>query len=422
MPETAGLAGPRLETRWKSIAVRITGYDGGAGARLLAITKSNRQYLIPAGLVSLLEKLDGTRTLEEIAAEFIAPEGVRFSAEDLATLIEQDLQPKGLVENVGGAVQDRQPATRLRRADFIFRFRLLSAQQVAPATDRLKYLFNKRVAQLTMVLIALAHVLVYSQAPARVRATGVGDLLLTYGIVLATVLFHELGHASACRRFACEHNEIGACLYLVFPALYCDLSPAWRLERRQRAVIDVGGIYFQQILFVPLSVWAVFGGSHVVTNVVYSIDAMSLISLNPFLKCDGYWLIADISGIANLHARALKLIGSVAAGLARRARRFDAFRDLKLSQRLALSAYSFCFFGGMLVGFPYLFWRLPQGLMRVVAASRTVLDSVSRGDDESIIFLHVRTLLVSALVIPIMIRMGQLIRSGVLAAWRKYAA
>ena len=48
-------------------------------------------------------------------------------------------------------------------------------------------------------------------------------------------------------------GNIGFALYFIYPAFYTDVTKVWRLPRLKRAVVDLGGIYFQAILFVVLT-------------------------------------------------------------------------------------------------------------------------------------------------------------------------
>ena len=49
-------------------------------------------------------------------------------------------------------------------------------------------------------------------------------------VVVATA-FHEFGHASACRYGGARPGVMGVGLYLVWPAFYCDVTDAYRLDR-----------------------------------------------------------------------------------------------------------------------------------------------------------------------------------------------
>ena len=68
--------------------------------------------------------------------------------------------------------------------------------------------------------------------------------LLIYGLLIASAVIHELGHAAACRYGGAEPGEIGVGIYIVFPAFYTDVTDSYRLGRGGRVRTDLGGLYF----------------------------------------------------------------------------------------------------------------------------------------------------------------------------------
>jgi putative peptide zinc metalloprotease protein len=123
------------------------------------------------------------------------------------------------------------------------------------------------------------------------------QIVLIAGIGL---LFHELGHAAAAFKFGCRKVEIGVGWYICFLVFYAELSETWALNRKQRVIVDCGGMYFQ-IIFTMLLIYclsithaAIFYYSIILLNISF------LWNLNPFFRMDGYWITSDLLGIANL--------------------------------------------------------------------------------------------------------------------------
>jgi putative peptide zinc metalloprotease protein len=129
------------------------------------------------------------------------------------------------------------------------------------------------------------------------------EVLYLFLAVAAIGLIHELGHATACARYGAPHGGVGFGLYLVFPAFYADVTKAWRLPPRQRAVVDLGGLYFQCLLLIPLGLIALATRDALLLHVFWVVNFMMLFTLNPVFKMDGYWLLSDLSGLRNLHKR-----------------------------------------------------------------------------------------------------------------------
>jgi putative peptide zinc metalloprotease protein len=196
-------------------------------------------------------------------------------------------------------------------------------------------------------------------APAELAPADLGALIV---LVLASMLIHELGHATACTRFGCPHGEVGWGVYLYLPMLYTDVTRAWRLSPQQRSVVDLGGLYFQAIIIPPVAFWAWYSGSHIAQGVVWINVYMMLHALNPMFKMDGYWLLTDLSGLTNLHRRAG---AALKAGLSRLVGRpVEARDDTGRVRTAVLNAYTVM----CLVYFAFVIYMLSTNAPRVLAA------------------------------------------------------
>ena len=131
---------------------------------------------------------------------------------------------------------------------------------------------------------------------------------IALGIGLAKIL-HELGHALACRYLKCECPAIGVMLLFGIPCLYADVSDAWMLKRRShRMLVSAAGMYVEcWIAILATMVWMASNAGPVhdlaVTLMVVCSASTILINGNPLLRYDGYYLLSDATGIANLASR-----------------------------------------------------------------------------------------------------------------------
>jgi hypothetical protein len=133
-----------------------------------------------------------------------------------------------------------------------------------------------------------------------VLVLGPAEYLASLMIVVAVVLIHEFGHAAAQIRMGLDPGPIGIQLYSYLPALYADVSESWKLRPIKRVVVDGGGIYFQCI--AASLVYLLYRQTHYAPLLTATLtsDSLVLISINPFLKFDGYWLLADLLAVPNL--------------------------------------------------------------------------------------------------------------------------
>jgi putative peptide zinc metalloprotease protein len=197
-----------------------------------------------------------------------------------------------------------------RRRRYLFRVRVLPESMVACLARQLHGLFSRwgMLAYATLICAAVIAQLI-SDGPGQLsRFNPGGKMADVYLIYLLALAAHELGHAVACSRYGVKPGGIGFAVYLVFPALYCDVTRAWLLPRRQRVVVDVSGIVFE---IGAGAVLATIGGA--LHQPVFTLASFLILSnlvwaLNPFGRFDMYWTLADALGIVDLRAETWRVL------------------------------------------------------------------------------------------------------------------
>lgn len=138
--------------------------------------------------------------------------------------------------------------------------------------------------------------------------------IVTTALMLSlSKLVHELGHAFAASHLGCRVPTMGIALMMGFPVLWTDVTDAWRLPRRQdRLIIDAAGMFAELALAALATLlWTVLpdgtmrSGVYVLASSTWLITLA--INLNPFMRFDGYYLLADLLDIANLQDRSFAL-------------------------------------------------------------------------------------------------------------------
>lgn len=197
---------------------------------------------------------------------------------------------------------------------FFLRRRLLRQAAVEWLARRFRGLFHPLVAA-SLIAITFVTLAATVEVPHSSSSSEIG---FGYLWMIGSLIAHELGHASATSYFGCRPGPIGFTFYVIYPALYSDVTSAWTLRRHQRVVVDAGGIYFQlafTALFMLLGVVFGLGG----TQVGFLMVAFSVVmTLHPFLKFDGYWMISDALGVANLAKQRSRLLALLWARIRRR--------------------------------------------------------------------------------------------------------
>jgi putative peptide zinc metalloprotease protein len=139
-------------------------------------------------------------------------------------------------------------------------------------------------------------------------AEGAMAVLLTFAGVK---IVHEFAHAYTAVRYGVRVPHMGVAVMVMYPVLYTETSGGWSLpSRRQRFHIAIAGIAAELCLAaVALAVWhgAAVGSmaqSIAFLVVVVSLAGSLLINLNPLMRFDGYYMMADATGFDNLQIRA----------------------------------------------------------------------------------------------------------------------
>ena len=128
--------------------------------------------------------------------------------------------------------------------------------------------------------------------------------------------WHEFGHAAACKALGGRCTEVGLMLVaFIFPFPYCDASSAWRFPSVQsRVIVSAAGMLFETFVAALAAIlWShlapeAAGLRSLLFNVMLISGVTTIIfNANPLLRYDGYYMLSDLTGIANLAQRAMEL-------------------------------------------------------------------------------------------------------------------
>lgn len=292
--------------------------ETGFKERQWLVRRDGRFIQLTELLYRVAQQATGSHTHEEMAEGVTGSTQWLVSAENVRQIVESKLLPLGLVapaagsEPSGARIVERRAASPLAVNG---RMKMLGPDAIEPITKVLQVLFAPFVLVPALLAIALAHGWLY-------LAHGVGgavrEVLYAPGLtlaVLAILLFagvvHEFGHASALRYGGGKARGMGAGFYLVYPALYTDTTEAYRLGRWAKVRTDLGGFYFHLLFALGLV------GLYLGTGWEFLIFAVLLINLDilyqclPFVRFDGHWALADLTGIPDFFSQMGAFLKSV---------------------------------------------------------------------------------------------------------------
>ena len=301
--------------------LQLQPFDSAQGAQLMLITAPDgRQWQMSLRAVDILICLRDTDSLDSAALALSATWHRIIDPATLGGLIEKSLVPSGL------ALLGDSPLVRSERAwggslsYMSLRLRFLSADVVGRLASPFEGLFSPTVFwPVFMVVVALYPWLIMAEH----LASGVGiwdDFRITPGVflwVFGSQLVHELGHAAAARRLGVRHGGMGFGVYIVYPVFFMELDDAWRISREERAIVDAAGVFFHLCFGVLFLLLALLIPSlrGLGFSVGVAMAVFSLYNLNPAFRTDGYWLVSDLLGVANLRRRSQDSLRHFAASL-----------------------------------------------------------------------------------------------------------
>jgi outer membrane lipoprotein-sorting protein len=287
--------------------VELLGQMSGSGfERQPWLVQRDSQFIQLTELLYLvLERVDGERTADEIAQSITDSTQWIVTGEQVRHVLQTKLLPLGLVIAPGTAAVPR-PKERSPLAVYM-RVQMLGPKWLDPITRVLRHLFHPVVLVPMLVLAAIAHWWLYRVHGLTGSLDAVlaspGGLPLLLAIVVAAGCFHEFGHAAALTYSGGKVRGMGVGLYLMYPAFYTDVTDAYRLGRWGRVRTDLGGIYFHAIACVVLIGAAMFLRQELLLPAVALINIEMMRQFIPFVRLDGYWLLADLTGVPDFFSQ-----------------------------------------------------------------------------------------------------------------------
>ncbi|MEA2933286.1 MAG: putative peptide zinc metalloprotease protein [Actinomycetota bacterium] len=264
-------------------------------------------------LYLVAEHADGERDYDAIASLVSEQFDKTVSADNVRTLVDDKLRPLGLLAAADGSsppVTKPDPLLALR-----FRKAVIPESASTKVASLFKPLFFPPVVLGALVGLVLFDVWLFLHHGV---AQGFHEalyhpslLVLVLAFVIVGAGWHEFGHAAGCAYGGACPGAMGCGIYLVYPAFYTDVTDSYRLNRRGRLRTDLAGVYFNA-LFI-LAVAGLYAVTHfealLLVIVVQHIEVAH--QLLPFLRLDGYYIVADLTGVPDMFSRIRPILVSM---------------------------------------------------------------------------------------------------------------
>jgi putative peptide zinc metalloprotease protein len=265
-------------------------------------------------LYAVAAQADGTRTADDIASAVGSDIGRGVSAGNVETLIDAKLRPLGVLAEPDGSSPEARKADPFLALNF--RAGIIPEWLSNALAAVFQWLFFGPLVVAVLVAWIAADVWLFTgHGVAQSVRQGLyhpGLFLPLFGAVVLSAAFHEIGHAAGCRYSGGQPGKMGCGLYLAWPAFYTDVTDAYRLGRRGRLRTDLGGVYFNVVVILAtFGVYALTGNEAVLLLVI--VQHFEIVhQLLPVVRLDGYYIVADLTGVPDLFARIRPILSSLA--------------------------------------------------------------------------------------------------------------
>jgi putative peptide zinc metalloprotease protein len=356
-------------TRWvRAPGVELLGEYQGSGWTdpHYLVRRGDGQFAkLTALLYRLLEESSTPRTTAELHSAVAAGEEVAVA--DVEQMLRDQLSPAGMVAEAD-ALQPVPAPTADPILALGLRGTIMPARVVRALARPFSHFFHVPVIVLVGLTLLTTDVWLLMTADVTAGLDRlIADPLLALPLVLIGLvlpMLHELGHAAGCHYGGGRPGRIGFGVFIVWPAMFTDVTDAYRLSRGARIRTDLGGLYFSVLGILLVTAAYATTGFEVLVLMLITLHMQALQQLIPFIRTDGYYLLGDVSGVPNPFSSILPVLRSAVPS-----RPVDpSIAGMRPRTRRIITSWVLLVVPFLTLGLAITLWLLPQALPRWVSS------------------------------------------------------
>lgn len=260
-------------------------------------TYFDHRVKISSDLKNFITLIDGTQNLKSLVENYNTLYNIGLTTDFAYEFLYNKLARFGIIES---EIIEVKP--NLKPSYIKLSFIVINERIVSKLTKYLKFLLLPNVMKSILItatfILAGCFYLFYDEILHTTIAKS--EWLLLFSLSFIGVTFHEFGHASATHYFRAKHGGIGGGFYLFIPVYFADVTDIWKLQKHQRIIVNLAGMYFELVYVVFLVLVSLLFQNNLIL-ILACIYSMSILhSLNPFARSDGYWVLSDVIEKPNL--------------------------------------------------------------------------------------------------------------------------
>ncbi len=292
------------------------------------IPSSNLMYKLSPQNWKLAQLFDGQRSYEEITELYSQQNGIQYDVQEVrefgADLEAADFwhktpQEKNILLMQQTAEERRKKMQqRSRWADLsVVTFPAFNPDRVLTNLyNHTRFIATTWFTALTLLLFAVTVGITVTHWSEIGRDTAEfynfanktwGDIFVLYLLLLPVVLVHEFAHAYVSKHFGGRVTAMGFALIYLAPAVYTDTTEAEAMSSRyERIMVTIAGVWSElMICAIATIIWWGTPPDTLIHNGAYFMMMITgfvsiLVNWNPLIKLDGYHMLCDLIGIADL--------------------------------------------------------------------------------------------------------------------------
>jgi putative peptide zinc metalloprotease protein len=303
---------------------------GGEKTYVIKIPATDTYLRFDAFEMEVLRRLDGTRTLAQVAEEVnrVDPEANldEGAVADFLDTLDPSLWERSVGEKNLAILEKirEERAERVKGSNILYIY--FSAWNPDKTLERLhpylKWLFTPGFVTFSILLFISTFVIIALDWP-RIRQDTIEfynfsnktayDLWIFWVLLLVVSGVHEFGHGLSCKHFGGEVPQMGLMLIYFTPAFYTDCTDMHMFDRTSKRLWTIfNGIWVEMVMCgIATLVWFFSPPGSFIGDISYKTLLLTGVSgiffnLNPLMKFDGYYALAQYLEIDNLREEAFE--------------------------------------------------------------------------------------------------------------------
>ena len=140
----------------------------------------------------------------------------------------------------------------------------------------------------------------------RVNSFGAADFAWIALTWVVLKLIHEIAHSIVCKQFGGRVQSCGMLFLLMIPMPYVDVTSSWRFDNKWKRILTSAAGMMSEVFLAAIACWVWATSSpgplqYHAGNVIISATLHTLLfNINPLMRFDGYYMLADWLEIPNL--------------------------------------------------------------------------------------------------------------------------